>query len=152
MTRDQKINFLVVPITIAIVGIVTLILALCKQDWKYYLIGGMLGLMCHGLMVKQNARMLRMTRLDPTHTTYNPKKSTILWYLLRFALVLVVFVVLGFLAKDKPRKDFVISMIIALAGYLTLKVIFLIMLLCIREKVVKEWPCCIQCQAQLGRH
>jgi hypothetical protein len=61
-----------------------------------------------------------------------------LWYLLRFALVLVVFVVLGFLAKDKPRKDFVISMIIALAGYLTLKVIFLIMLLCIREKVVKE--------------
>jgi hypothetical protein len=43
-------------------------------------------------------------------------------------------------------------MIIALAGYLTLKVIFLIMLLCIREKVVKEWPCCIQCQAQLGRH
>ena len=138
MTKDQKINFLVVPITLAVVGIVTLILFLCKQDWKYYLIGGMLGLMCHGLMVKQNARMLRMTRLDPTHTTYNPKKSTILWYLLRFSLVLVVFVVLGFLAKDKPRTQFVISMLIALGGYITLKIIFLIILLCFREKVVKE--------------
>ena len=138
MTRDQKINFLVVPITLAVVGIVTLILFLCKQDWKYYLIGGMLGLMCHGLMVKQNARMTRMTKLDPTHTTFNPKKSTILWYLLRFALVLVVFVVLGFLAKDRERKDFVISMLIALGGYMTLKVIFIIMLMCVREKVVKE--------------
>ena len=138
MTRDQKINFLVVPITLAVVGIVTLILFLCKQDWKYYLIGGMLGLMCHGLMVKQNARMTRMTKLDPTHTTFNPKKSTILWYLLRFALVLVVFVVLGFLAKDRERKDFVISMLIALGGYMTLKIIFIIMLMCVREKVVKE--------------
>jgi len=138
MTRDQKINFLVVPITLAVVGIVALILFLCKQDWKYYLIGGMLGLMCHGLMVKQNARMTRMTKLDPTHTAFNPKKSTILWYLLRFVLVLVVFVVLGFLAKDKPRQEFVISMLIALGGYMTLKIIFIIMLLCFREKVVKE--------------
>ena len=138
MTRDQKINFLVVPITLAVVGIVALILFLCKQDWKYYLIGGMLGLMCHGLMVKQNARMTRMTKLDPTHTSFNPKKSTILWYLLRFVLVLVVFVVLGFLAKDKPRQEFVISMLIALGGYMTLKIIFIIMLLCFREKVVKE--------------
>ena len=89
-------------------------------------------------MVKQNARMTRMTKLDPTHTTFNPKKSTILWYLLRFALVLVVFVVLGFLAKDRERKDFVISMLIALGGYMTLKVIFIIMLMCVREKVVKE--------------
>ena len=141
MTRDQKINFLVVPITLAIVGIVTLVLFLCKQDWKYYLIGGMLGLMCHGLMVKQNARMMRMTKLDPTNTVFNPKKSTILWYLLRFGLVLVVFVVLGFLAKDKPREpinEFVISMLIALGGYITLKIVFLIILLCFRKKVVKE--------------
>jgi len=138
MTKDQKINFLVVPITLGVVGIVTLILFLCKQDWKYYLIGGMLGLMCHGLMVKQNARLTRMTRLDPTHTTFSPKKSAILWYLLRFALVLGVFVVLGFLAKDKPRTQFVISMLIALGGYITLKIIFLIILLCFREKVVKE--------------
>ncbi len=138
MTKDQKINFLVVPITLGVVGIITLVLFLCGQDWKYYLIGGMLGLMCHGLMVKQNARMLRMTKLDPTQTVFNPKKSSILWYLLRFVLVLVVFVVLGFLAKDKPRQEFVISMLIALGGYLTLKIIFLIILLCFREKVVKE--------------
>ncbi len=140
MTKDQKINFLVVPISIGIIGIVTLILFLCKQYdlCKYYVIGGMLGLMCHGLMVKQNARLTRMTKVDPLHTAFNPKKSAILWYALRFSLVIVVFVVLGFLAKDKPRIDFVVSMIVALAGYITSKIIFLIMLICFREKVVKE--------------
>ena len=138
MTKEQKINFLVVPITLVVVGIVTVILLVCKQDWKYYLIGGLLGLMCHGLMVKQNARMTRMTKVDPLHTAFNPKKSAILWYALRFSLVIVVFVVLGFLAKDKPRIDFVVSMIVALAGYITSKIIFLIMLICFREKVVKE--------------
>ena len=76
MTRDQKINFIVVPITLLIVGIVTLVLFLVGKNevwWKYYLIGGMLGLMCHGLMVKQNARTIRMTKLDPTGTVFHPK-------------------------------------------------------------------------------
>ena len=61
-----------------------------------------------------------------------------LWYALRFALVVTVLVVLGFLAPKDPREKFVISMLSALGGYLTLKVIFLIILLCFREKVVKE--------------
>ena len=141
MTRDQKINFIVVPITLLIVGIVTLVLFLVGKNevwWKYYLIGGMLGLMCHGLMVKQNARTIRMTKLDPTGTVFYPKKSAMLWYALRFALVVTVLVVLGFLAPKDLREKFVISMLSALGGYLTLKVIFLIILLCFREKVVKE--------------
>jgi len=138
MTRDQKINFIVVPISLLVIGIVTIILVITKQEWRYYLIGGMLGLMCHGLMVKQNARMSRMTKLDPNQTVFHPKKSALLWFLLRFVLVVTVFVVLGFLAPKDPREKFVISMLIALGGYLTLKVIFLIILLCFREKVVKE--------------
>ncbi len=138
MTKDQKINFIVVLITLVIIGIVTLVLFLCKQEWKYYLIGGMLGLMCHGLMVKQNARATRMMKLDPNQTAFNPKKSAILWYLLRFVLVLGIFAVLGYFAKDKPRVELVISMLIALAGYMTIKIVFLIVLLCFREKVVKE--------------
>ena len=141
MTRDQKINFIVVPITILIVGIVSLVLFLvAKHDvyWKYYLIGGLLGLMCHGLMIKQNARIARMSKLDPTETVFHPKKSAMLWYALRFVLVVTVLVVLGFLAPKDPREKFVISMLSALGGYLTLKIIFLIILLCFREKVVKE--------------
>lgn len=138
MTKDQKINFIVVPISLLAIGIITLILFLTKQEWKFYLIGGFLGLMCHGLMVKQNARISRMTKLDPTQTVFNPKKSAILWYLLRFVLVIAVFVVLGFLAPKDPRQKFVISMLIALGGYLTIKILFFIILLSYREKVVKE--------------
>ena len=138
MTKEQKINLLVVPITLVIVGIVTVILVVLKQNWKYYLIGGLLSLLTHGLMVKQNARMTRLTKLDPEHTTYNPKRSAVLWYFLRFFLVLAIFVVLGYLAKDLERMQFVISMILALAGYVTLKIVFIILILIFREKVVKE--------------
>lgn len=138
MTKEQKINFLVVPITLVVVGIITVILLVCKLNWKYYLIGGLLSLLTHGLMVKQNARMTRMVKLDPEHETYNPKRSALLWYFLRFGLVLVIFVVLGYLAKDYERNEFILSMILALAGYATLKIIFIILILIFREKVVKE--------------
>lgn len=138
LTKEEKINFLVVPISILVIGIVTMILVFTNQNWKYYLIGGALGLLTHGLMVKQNARMTRMVKLDPEHTTFNPKRSSILWYFLRFGVVAVVLVVLGFLIKDKEQTEKVISMILALAGYATLKIIFLICILIFREKVIKE--------------
>lgn len=138
LTKEEKINFLVVPITILVVGIVTVILAVTGLNWKYYLIGGFLGLLTHGLMVKQNARLTRMVKLDPEHKTFNPKTSSILWYFLRFIVVAAVFVVLGFLIKDKEQTEKIVSMILALAGYATLKIIFLICILIFREKVIKE--------------
>ena len=135
MTKEVKINMLVVIRTLILVTTITIILAVCGQNWKYYLIGGMLGLMCHGLMVKQDARIARFSRLDPEHQTFNPKKSAILWYLLRSTLVIATFVILALLLyKDgADKKTQLISMLIALGGYMTIKVVFLILLIFFRD-------------------
>lgn len=134
MTRDQKINFMVVPISFVLATIVLIILLVTKQDWKYYLIGVLLGLMTHGMMVKQNARLVRLTKLDPEHTTFNPKKSALLWFLLRFVLVAGVFVILALLAKDLERSVLIIKMLIALGGYVSVKLVFIVLLLTIKDK------------------
>ncbi len=136
MTREQKINFFVVPISIVLAGIITVVLVLTKQDWKYYLIGVLLGLMTHGMMVKQNARLVRLTKLDPNHTTFNPRKSAILWFLLRFVLVAGVLVILGLLARNDERPVLVIKMLVAAGGYITVKIVFIVLLLTIKKREV----------------
>lgn len=136
MTREQKINFFVVPISAVLAIIITVVLVLTKQDWKYYLIGVLLGLMTHGMMVKQNARLVRLNKLDPNHTTFNPRKSAILWFLLRFLLVAGVLVVLGLLARNDERTVLVAKMLVAGGGYVTVKIVFIILLLTIKKKEV----------------
>ena len=129
MTMEQKINFFVVPISAVLAIIITVVLVLTKQDWKYYLIGVLLGLMTHGMMVKQNARLVRLNKLDPNHTTFNPRKSAILWFLLRFLLVAGVLVVLGLLARNDERTVLVAKMLVAGGGYVTVKIVFIILLI-----------------------
>ena len=136
MTREQKINFFVVPISAVLAIIITIVLVLTKQDWKYYLIGVLLGLMTHGMMVKQNARLVRLNKLDPNHTTFNPRKSAILWFLLRFLLVAGVLVVLGLLARNDERTVLVAKMLVAGGGYVTVKIVFIILLLTIKKREV----------------
>lgn len=136
MTREQKINFFVVPISAVLAIIITVVLVLTKQDWKYYLIGVLLGLMTHGMMVKQNARLVRLNKLDSNHTTFNPRKSAILWFLLRFLLVAGVLVVLGLLARNDERTVLVAKMLVAGGGYVTVKIVFIILLLTIKKKEV----------------
>ena len=136
MTREQKINFFVVPISFVLAIIITVVLVVTKQDWKYYLIGVLLGLMTHGMMVKQNARLVRLNKLDPNHTTFNPRKSAILWFLLRFLLVAGVLVVLGLLARNDERTVLVAKMLVAGGGYVTVKIVFIILLLTIKKREV----------------
>ncbi|MGM9969878.1 MAG: hypothetical protein ACI35S_05725 [Anaeroplasma sp.] len=139
MNREKKIDYLIVPISLGVIIIVTIILVICSLNWKYYLIGGMLGLLTHGLMVKQNLRMARFSQIDPEHKVYNPKKSSLLWLLARMLVTFGVFFVLIYMSIDKNGKNVaIIDTLIALGGYLTSKVIFIILLLIFREKVLKE--------------
>ena len=92
--------------------------------------------MTHGMMVKQNARLVRLNKLDPNHTTFNPRKSALLWFALRFLLVAGVFVVLGLLAKDNERTVLVTKMLIAGGGYVTVKIVFIILLLTLKNREV----------------
>ena len=139
MDRNQKINYLVVPITLAAVVLITIILAVCKQPWDFFLVGAMTSLLTHGLMVKQNHRATRMVQLDPDHKVFKPKKSAILWCLLRMLVMVGIFVVLGFLANERgeSKMDILIPLLSALGGFMILKVVFIILLVTTKEKEVK---------------
>ena len=50
-------NYIVIPITILIVGIITIILALLESGWYYYLLGSLVGIMCHALLIKQSIKI-----------------------------------------------------------------------------------------------
>lgn len=130
-----KISYLIVPISIVLVAIITIILAICGQGWYYYLLGALAGLLNHGLLVKQTARIERFAKLDPEGKTLNPKKTALLWYFLRVLVFVGVFVALAFKANIAEDKNGIWLIVTALGGYLTIKVVMIICLLISREKV-----------------
>lgn len=132
---NVKINYLVVPITIAIATIITIILAATQQGWYYYLIGVLTALLNHGLRVKQNARLVRFAKLDPTGETLKPKRTAILWYLLRVVVFAGIFIVLIFKAEPWTNPQGIYYIITGLGGYATLTVALIITVLICRGKV-----------------
>ena len=131
----MKANILVVPLTLAIVAIVTVIILIFKKDWTlFWLIGSFVGLLTHSLMVKENARIVRYSKLDPEQTTFNASKSAKLWYAMRFLVFAGIFLVLAFMAKINEDKMNFLKLVIALGGYTVSKIAFIVLLLTIKEK------------------
>ena len=137
MDRELKIKYLVVPISLLIITIVTIILVFTTGDgWRYYLIGGALGLLTYGLMVKEAARLTR----EAKNKYSDPRKTAIFWFLARMIVVIGVFVGVAFLAKKGAGDDktkIVISMVITLAGYLTCKIVFITSILILKGFEIK---------------
>ena len=135
---ENKANLLAVPITLVLVATGTIILAVLKFGWVYFLIGALVGLMNHGLMLKQSYRITRYTELDPEGKTLNPKKTALIWYLLRVLVFVAVFVALVFKADIANDKMGIWYVVLALAGYLLTRIVFIIFLIIGRKKVDKE--------------
>ena len=135
---ENKANLLAVPITLVFVTTVTIILAVLKFGWVYFLIGSLVGLMNHGLMLKQSYRIERYAKLDPEGKTLNPKKTALIWYLLRVLVFVGVFIALIFKADIQNDKMGIWYIVIALAGCLVVRIIFIIFLIIGRKKVDNE--------------
>jgi hypothetical protein len=135
---ENKANLLAVPITLAFVALGTIILAILKFGWVYFLIGALVGLMNHGLMLKQSYRITRYAELDPEGKTLNPKKTALIWYLMRVLVFVAVFVALVFKADVANDKMGIWYVVLALGGYLLCRIIFIIFLIIGRKKVDKE--------------
>lgn len=136
--KNLKSSYLTIPIALVVVLIVTILLVVFQQNWKYYLIGAMLGCLTHGMMLKQSQRIERFAKLDPEGKLFNARKSSLLWMLARFVLIGVVFaamIVLAYQKSDSDRSYTAISAVLALSGYLTIKIAFVIALVFFREKV-----------------
>ncbi len=135
---ENKAKLLAVPITLLVVITITIILAVLKFGWVYFLIGSLVGLMNHGLMLKQSYRIQRYAELDPEGKTLNPKKTALIWYLLRILVFAGVFIALVFKADIQNDKMGIWYVVLALAGYLVVRIIFIIFLIIGRKKVDKE--------------
>ncbi len=133
-----KANYLVVPVALGVVTIVTIILAIVKFGWYYYLIGALVGLMNHGLLLKQSYRIERYAKLDPEGKTLNPKRTALIWFLLRVLVLAAVFAALIYKATPWTDSNGIWYIILAVIGYTTIKVIFIIFLLISKKKVIEE--------------
>ena len=133
-----KANYLVVPVALGVVTIVTIILAIVKFGWYYYLIGALVGLMNHGLLLKQFYRIRRYAKLDPEGKTLNPKRTALIWFLLRVLVLAAVFAALIYKATPWTDSNGIWYIILAVIGYTTIKVIFIIFLLISKKKVIEE--------------
>ena len=134
----KKANYLVVPVALIIVTIVTIILAIVQFGWYYYLIGALVGLMNHGLLLKQSYRIERYAKLDPEGKTLNPKRTALIWFSLRVLVLAAVFVALIYKASPWTDTNGIWYIILAVIGYTTIKIIFIIFLLISRKKVQEE--------------
>jgi hypothetical protein len=134
--KNLKANLFVTPICIVVGGIVTLVLALTKQAWTFYLVMLMVGLLNHGLFIKSTAKIANLMALDPEGKTFNPSKASMGGYMTRTALFVIVFVFLVYKADLKNNPNGLLACLLAILGYLTYRFIFFICILIFRDKEV----------------
>ena len=122
-----------IPIVLVIIAIVMTILYFCKLEFIYYLFGGLIGLLTHMLMLIENRSMYNTISTDIGRATFHPKKSSILWYLLRFLVVIGCIVLIAFLADLKNNPHRLQIVILLICGYLTVKILFILNLVFLKE-------------------
>lgn len=131
---DQKFTLLVVPCTWVIAGITAIILAVCKLDWMYYLIGVCTGLLNFGLMVKSNRKLVREAELFPEEASICAKRHVLKGYLLRMLVFVGIFLAI-FFKEVYNNPEGMWNLVIAFGGYATIKVVVVIVYLIFRKKV-----------------
>ena len=120
---------LFIPISLIILAIVMTILYFCKLEFIYYLLGGLVSIITHLLMKIQNKSFYNNVSTDIGRATFHPKKSSILWYLLRLVVAFGSIVGILFIAgiKDNPNKLQIVILLVS--GYLTIKFMFIFYLI-----------------------
>lgn len=134
--KNLKANLFVTPICIALGAIVTLVLALCKQGWTYYLVMLATGLLNHGLFIRSSTKIANKIELDPEGKIFNAKKASVLGYILRTTIFVVVYAALVYKADIKNTDNGLINCIYAALGYLTYRLVFIICILIFKTKEV----------------
>lgn len=84
-------------------------------------------------MMIQNRRFFRIQQNDVEKVTYAPKKDSFLWYGLRILVIASYLVGLVFLAKALNPNDMLECVILTLAGFMTVKVVFILILIFYKE-------------------
>jgi len=117
-------NRFFVPVSLIISAIVMTILYFCKLEFIYYLFGSIIGIITHLLMVLQNNSMYNTISTRFGRETFHPRKSSIIWYLLRIVIAFGLIVGICFLADIRNNPNSLQIVILIISGYLTIKILF----------------------------
>ena len=117
-------NKFFVPVALIISAIVMTILYFCKLEFIYYLFGSIIGIITHLLMVLQNRSMYNTISTSVGRATFHPRKSAILWYLIRIIIAFGLIVGIAFLADIRNNPNALQIIILVISGYLTIKILF----------------------------
>ena len=98
-------NSLFIPIVTIVLAIVMTILYFCDLKFIYYFAGGIIGLITHLLMVLQSKSMYNTISTDIGRATYHPKKSSILWYILRLLVAIGAIVLICYFADIRNNPN-----------------------------------------------
>ncbi|MBR6071612.1 MAG: hypothetical protein IKP77_02120 [Acholeplasmatales bacterium] len=118
-----------IPIVTIILAVVMTILYFVNLKFIYYLLGGIIAIITHYLMLLQTNSMISTISTRVGRITFQPRKSSILWYVLRIIVAASLIAGICYFAniKDNPNKLQIV--ILLLSGYLTVKFSFIIYLL-----------------------
>ena len=118
-----------IPAVMLLLAIVMTILYFCDLKFIYYLAGGIVGIITHMLMMLQSKSMYNTISTDIGKATYHPRKSSILWYLLRLVIAVGAIVGICYFANIRTNPNKLQITIMIVCGYLTVKVSFILYLL-----------------------
>ena len=134
--KKLTLNYLVVPGSWIVGGIVALILGLCGLDWFSYLIGLFTGLLNFGLMLKSSRKFAKLAELDPTVASIQARKYSMGGVAVRLLVVAGVFTALFFKnVYGRTDEAGYWTLVIALGGYVTIKIILIAVYLIFGKKV-----------------
>lgn len=131
MTR--KNNIFIFSITALFLIIVSTILGLFGLLWWYYPLGVIIGIITHLLMLIQNKRFFSIQENEVEKALFHPKKDAFIWYGLRILVIIVGLVGIFLLASFMNHNRLLEVSLITLGGILTVKVIFISLLLIFKE-------------------
>lgn len=129
----KKSNKIALLISIALLVVVSTVLALCKLLFYYYSLGFILAIITHALMLIQNKRFFRIQNNEFEKSVFSPKKDSFLWYGLRILVIALYLVGLVFLARTFNQERMLECVILTLSGFMSVKVIFILMLIFDKE-------------------
>lgn len=114
--------------------IATIVLILLKLEWYYFLLGFALSIITHALMIIQNKKMYEMVKSKYNMFEIRPRRTVFIWYFLKSLLVISFTISLVFIADLFHNDNAVRIIFIYIFGYLSLKIIFVILLITNKER------------------
>ena len=117
-----------IPINLLISLVVITVLYFLNIEFIYFLLGTILALITHALMVIQNDSFYQIIKTEVGRSTIHPKKSAILWYLLRVVIIIGYLVLMIFASDFMHSDNRLVITITFISGYLVVKLLFILTL------------------------